>query len=57
MNRCRPAEILYADELEAIQEASLTALEDIGINCLLPEAREIPEAAGADVDKDGAPVN
>lgn len=55
-NPYRPVEILSADEIEAIHEASLTVLEDIGINFLLPEAREILKAAGADVENNGARV-
>lgn len=55
-NPYHPVELLSADEIEAIHNASLTVLEDIGINFLLPQAREILKAAGADVDKDGARV-
>ena len=49
-NSYRPVEVLSADELEQIHEASLTILEDIGIAFLLPEALDILEAAGADVN-------
>jgi trimethylamine--corrinoid protein Co-methyltransferase len=49
-------EILSADELESIHEASLDLLERVGINFLLPEARDILAAAGADVEKDGSRV-
>ena len=38
------------DELEAIHDASLTILEEIGLDVLLPEAREIYAAAGARVE-------
>ncbi|MDX2315201.1 MAG: trimethylamine methyltransferase family protein [Gammaproteobacteria bacterium] len=51
-----PMEILSADELESIHEASLDLLERVGINFLLPEARDILAAAGADVEKDGMRV-
>jgi len=51
-----PVEILSADHLEAIHEASLTVLEEIGINFLLPEAREILGAAGAQVEAGGERV-
>lgn len=51
-----PVEILSADEIESIHEASLDLLERVGINFLLPEAREILAAAGADVEKDGPRV-
>ena len=35
------------DELEAIHDASLTVLEEIGMDLLLPEARDDPEARRA----------
>ena len=49
-NRLKPVELVSADELEAIHDASLTILEEIGMDVLLPEAREIYRAAGATVD-------
>src|SRR6476661_5593878 len=45
-----------ADELEAIHDASLTILEEIGMDVLLPEARVLLEAAGAEVEADGQRV-
>ncbi len=51
-----PLELLGADQLEAIHDASLTLLEELGINFLLPEAREILKAAGAEVETDGSRV-
>jgi len=51
-----PVEILSADELESIHSASLDLLERVGINFLLPEARDILAGAGADVEKDGMRV-
>ena len=51
-----PMELLTTDQLEAIHDASLTVLEELGINFLLPEAREILRLAGADVDIDGVRV-
>jgi trimethylamine--corrinoid protein Co-methyltransferase len=51
-----PVEILSADEIESIHEASLDLLERVGINFLLPEARDILAQAGADVEKDGLRV-
>ncbi|MDA0220663.1 MAG: trimethylamine methyltransferase family protein [Proteobacteria bacterium] len=45
-----PFEIASADQIEATHEASLDALQEIGINFLLAEARDILKAAGADVD-------
>ncbi len=52
----RPLEILSADEVESIHNASLEVLETIGINFLLPQAREILKQAGADVEPDGTRV-
>ncbi len=46
-----PLEVLSPDALEAIHDASLCILEEIGVNFLLPEAREILAGAGADVDR------
>ncbi|HEX9699500.1 MAG TPA: trimethylamine methyltransferase family protein [Acidobacteriota bacterium] len=51
-----PMEILSADQLEAIHEASLQVLEEIGLNFLLPEAREILRRAGAEVEPGGPRV-
>ena len=51
-----PFEIVSKDEIEAIHEASLTVLEEIGVNFLLPEARAILAAAGAQVQADGPRV-
>ena len=42
-------EIISADELEAIHDASLTVLEEIGMDFLDTEARALLKAAGADV--------
>ena len=50
-----PMEIVSADQIEAIHEASLQVLEEIGMNFLLPEAREILRKAGAEVESGGAP--
>ena len=44
-----PMQVISHDELEAIHEASLTVLEEIGIDFLLPEARDRLKAAGASV--------
>ena len=48
-NPYAPTRAISDDELEAIHLASLTVLEEIGIDFLLPEARERLQAAGADV--------
>src|SRR5690606_23194672 len=52
-NRFAPFEILSADQIEAIHAASLQVLAEIGINFLLPEARTILAAAGAEVAGSG----
>jgi trimethylamine---corrinoid protein Co-methyltransferase len=50
--RFPPMQIVSADELEAIHNASLTILEEIGMDFLNAEAREILRKAGADVRGD-----
>jgi trimethylamine--corrinoid protein Co-methyltransferase len=45
-----PTAAVSADQIEAIHEASLTILEEVGMDILLPEAREIYRAAGAAVE-------
>lgn len=49
-NPYAPIEVLSADELEHIHQASLEILQTIGIAFLLPEALDILRRAGADVD-------
>ncbi|MCB9947503.1 MAG: trimethylamine methyltransferase family protein [Rhodospirillaceae bacterium] len=49
-------EILSADQVEAIHQASLRVLRDTGMNFLLPKAVEILRQAGADIDTDGIRV-
>lgn len=51
-----PLELVSADELESIHDASLRVLEEIGMDFLLPEARAILKAAGAEVENGGARV-
>jgi len=51
-----PFEILSADQIETIHHASLRVLAEIGVNFLLPEARDILRQAGADVDPAGPRV-
>jgi len=50
VNPYPPVEIVSADQLEAIHEAALRTLEDMGMRILLPEARAIYRQAGARVD-------
>ena len=45
-NLLPPVELVSADQLESIHEAALTILEEIGMDVLLPEARDIYRAAG-----------
>lgn len=51
-----PTEILSADEIESIHQASLTVLKEIGINFLHPDARAILKKAGASVAADSERV-
>lgn len=46
-----PIELFSADRIEAIHEASLTLLEEIGLGILHSEARRLYRAAGATVDE------
>ena len=46
-NPYRPIDILADDALDRIHDASLTILEEIGMDFLSEEAREIAKAAGA----------
>ena len=56
LNNLPRSAVLDDQGLEAIHDASLTVLEEVGIDFLLPEARELLRAAGADVDPDGVRV-
>lgn len=49
VNPYRPMEIVDEEAIEKIHQTSLTILEEIGIEVLLPEAVERYKAAGADV--------
>ena len=44
--------VVSVDELEAIHEASLMVLRDVGLDVLEPEARALFDAAGAQIDGD-----
>ena len=48
-NPYRPLEVLSADQVEAIHDASMRILEEIGMDFLHPEALEILRDAGAEV--------
>jgi len=48
-NPYRPIEVLEPEQVEAIHDASLRVLEEIGIDFLLDEARDILARAGAEV--------
>ncbi len=54
--RYGPTEVVSADELESIHDASLRILAEIGMNFLDRRARELLAAAGADVAADGERV-
>ncbi|HEV7320033.1 MAG TPA: trimethylamine methyltransferase family protein [Ensifer sp.] len=49
VNTLAKSTVLSDDALEAVHEASLTILEEIGMDVILPEARDRMKAAGADV--------
>ncbi|THV24719.1 trimethylamine methyltransferase family protein [Peteryoungia ipomoeae] len=49
VNRLAKTELVDEDALDAIHDASLTILEEIGMDIMLPEARALMKAAGADV--------
>lgn len=48
-HRCTPTTVVSEDELEAIHDTSLTILEEMGMDFMHVEAREILKQAGADV--------
>jgi len=52
VNPVQPMELLSEQSLVAIENASFDILENIGVNFLLPEARQLLAAAGAEVDPD-----
>ena len=49
-NPYAPIEVLSADQVEAIHDASMRILEEIGMDFLHPEARDILGRAGAEVE-------
>lgn len=49
VNPYAPAEILNDEQIERIHDASLTILEEVGMDFLLEEARDILAKAGAEV--------
>jgi trimethylamine--corrinoid protein Co-methyltransferase len=51
VNPYAPVEVLSADQIEAIHEASLSLLETLGMRVLDAGARRLYAAAGADVDE------
>lgn len=52
----KPTELISADEIELIHQASLQVLRDTGMEFLDEESRRLLAAAGADVDADSAMV-
>lgn len=51
-NPFKPVDLFTDDRVEAMHEAALATLEDLGIKVLLPEARQLYKSAGARVDDD-----
>ena len=56
VNPFRPLEFLSADQVEAIHQASLQLLEQVGIEFLSPRALDVLSEAGAEVDRDSEMV-
>jgi len=56
VNPLTPTKLISDDEVEALHEAALTILEEIGIRCQVKEARDIFRRAGAIVDEAEAQV-
>jgi trimethylamine--corrinoid protein Co-methyltransferase len=52
-NRYRPSEVLDPEQVEAIHDASLDILEEIGIEFLSPGAAALMVGAGGNLDGDG----
>jgi trimethylamine---corrinoid protein Co-methyltransferase len=52
VNALARTEVLSSEALDAIHDASLTVLEEIGMDIMLPQARDLMKAAGADVVAD-----
>jgi trimethylamine---corrinoid protein Co-methyltransferase len=50
VNRFPPLKVVSDDELESIHRASLKVLAEIGMDFMLPEARDILKRAGAKID-------
>jgi trimethylamine--corrinoid protein Co-methyltransferase len=50
VNRLPPVEVLSADQVEAVHDASLRVLEDIGMEVMNERALELFKRAGASVD-------
>jgi trimethylamine---corrinoid protein Co-methyltransferase len=48
--RFEPTKLLSDDEIESIHHASLRVLQDIGMDFMLPEARDLLRKAGAKLD-------
>lgn len=49
-NPYSPITVISEDQIEAIHDTSLSILQEVGLNFLLPEAKAILKEAGADVD-------
>ena len=52
INPLAPVRLISDDEVEAIHEAALKLLADVGVRCALKEARDLLANAGALVDED-----
>jgi trimethylamine--corrinoid protein Co-methyltransferase len=55
-NPYRPVEALSVDQIEAIHDASLRVLEELGLEFMSPEALDVLARGGAEVDRDSGMV-
>ena len=55
-NPYKPIDVLQEAQIERIHEGALTVLETIGMKIMSPEARDILQKAGADVDESSEQV-
>ena len=51
-NPFKPLELLSAEQVERVHQASLTVLRDMGVEFMSSEALDVLEKAGADVNRD-----
>lgn len=52
VNPFNPLQIISEDEVEAVHEAALHLLSEVGVRCPVPEAQALTQKAGARIDTD-----